>query len=613
MANLNEVLSNRYELKERLGAGGMATVYRAVDKNLGRDVAIKVLHEHLVHEETFKERFEQEARFIASFNHPNIVQVYDFDTVELASGKVYYMVMPYLVGTTLVDVLMECRKKEETLPHERINQIIADLAAALDYAHARGMVHRDVKPANIIFDENNRAILTDFGIARLAQQSGLTQDGLIIGTPAYMSPEQAMGDTVDYRSDIYALGVILYELLTGRPPFPDDGTVSILLKHAQEIAPPVSQFLAMDSPALDAVLEKVLAKKPSERYQKAEDLQAALAQAIRSESTQQRLKPMPMPHVETKPPATQVLPSPSPLQTHPVTRAIQTIVIRPAKQNPFGVLALIIALVSLLIVARMMQSPNTPTTIIAPTLAPTMESMTADSMTGDIFLFTSDFDADDMTIPQWQQNATGNQRRMIENGQYVLSNSQESIAMTALFNPEYRYENVTITMEAALTADSPDASSGYGIVFRYQDAENYNVFAVDGAGRYSIWTREAGIWRELRNADASWTVDEAINLQGEMNTLTVTIYGDALTGYVNDTQLVMLEESTFNEGGIGIYMATTRNGAARITVDSYATTMALDPNSSMTADSMTSEENSDSMTGESTSELTPEVTEAADS
>ena len=217
MVNITNILGKyltRYDVKSRLGSGGMATVYHAVDKNLGRDVAIKVLHEHLIHDDTFKERFEQEAKFIASFNHPNIIQIYDFNTIESEDGKIYYMVMPYLSGDTLIDVLDECRDKEATLPHDRIREIITDLAEALDYAHARGMVHRDVKPANILFDENQRAVLTDFGIARLAQTSGLTADGTIIGTPAYMSPEQATGQDTDHRSDIYSLGIILFEFMS---------------------------------------------------------------------------------------------------------------------------------------------------------------------------------------------------------------------------------------------------------------------------------------------------------------------------------------------------------------------------------------------------------------
>ena len=188
--------TGRYKIQQRLGSGGMATVYKAEDLNLQRPVAIKILHEHLSYESTFQERFEREARFIAGFNHPGIVQVYDFAVVESGTHKLFYMVMPFISGHTLTDLLEHCRDENKPVPHKRVRQIMLELADALGYAHDRGMIHRDVKPGNILFDENNRTILTDFGIARLAQQSGLTQDGLIVGTPAYMSPEQATAQEV---------------------------------------------------------------------------------------------------------------------------------------------------------------------------------------------------------------------------------------------------------------------------------------------------------------------------------------------------------------------------------------------------------------------------------
>ncbi|MEL6527055.1 MAG: serine/threonine-protein kinase, partial [Chloroflexota bacterium] len=182
MANISNTLSTqltRYKIKERLGSGGMATVYRATDTNLDREVAIKVLHEHLLYEKTFKERFVREARLIASLNHPNIIQIYDFDTLESDSGKVYFMVMNYLPGDTLIDVMTSCRADHETLAHEKTRHIVKDLAEALDYAHERDMIHRDVKPANIIFTDDEHVVLTDFGIARLAQGSNLTQEDTI--------------------------------------------------------------------------------------------------------------------------------------------------------------------------------------------------------------------------------------------------------------------------------------------------------------------------------------------------------------------------------------------------------------------------------------------------
>jgi len=608
MVNITNILGKhltRYELQGRLGSGGMATVYRATDTNLKRDVAIKVLHEHLLHDNTFKGRFEQEAHFIASFNHPNIIQVYDFDTIESEDGKMYYMVMPFLPGDTLVDVLEDCRTKQKTLPHERIKEIISDLADALDYAHARGMVHRDVKPANILFDEENRAILTDFGIARLAENSSLTAEGTIIGTPAYMSPEQATGDDTDFRSDLYALGIILFELLTGRPPFDDESTVSILLKHAQTPPPPVSEYMDKMNPELDAVLNKMLEKDPDNRYQSAKALKEALDRAISSESDAERFKPGAMPyHPETKkkndaPGATVVLddePFPEkPKNDNTVTRTIHTLVIKPARQNPLGFAALFIGIIALLLIARIAQNqPSEPVVADTPTEIEVVDSMAGvDSMVGDAAFFSGDFEDDETGINAYWDIASSNSiQRTIENGQYRISNSQPGQAITSLFDPDhFTYEDVNIIMEGQILETSANDSSAFGIIFRYQNSENYNVFAVDGLGRYSIWKREDGQWCELRNecnngeASSTWQLDDSINLIGETNTLNLNIYENQIAGYVNGELVFMLEETTFDEGAIGIYMATTQFGAADVAIDSYDVAAGMPPaSSSMTDD-----------------------------
>ena len=610
MNSVTNVLSShlqRYQMKERLGSGGMATVYRAEDVNLKRDVAIKVLHEHLVYEEGFKERFEQEARTIASLNHPSIVQIYDFDVIDIDNRLIYYMVMPYLSTDTLVDVLNDCRMKEQTLPHERVLAIMTNLCSALRYAHERDMVHRDVKPANILFDENDLAILTDFGIARLAQKSGLTQDGVIIGTPAYMSPEQAMGQTVDHRSDIYALGIILYEMLTGRPPFEDDGTVSVLLKHAKEDPPPVTEFMEIKNKDFDAIMDRVLHKDSQARYQNAVDLCDDLKAAIENESITARVKPATMPRRPVAPqPETQVLHDlPDTNATRSLTQTLQTVVLRPARQNPLGAIALVIALVSLLIITRVIQfGTSTPPASITTTPLTVTGADSVDSMTMDNFYFDMEFTADDTYNRYWQQSV-GTASRQIQDDLYVLSNSSPSVAMTSLVNPEYTYDNVNITLTGRLRESSANPSSGYGIVFRYQDADNYNVFAVDGERRYSIWVREDGEWLELRAGDDDWSFAPTVNPIGELNTLNLNVYNNTLTAYVNGVRVVELMDDTLGEGAIGVYMATTRDGEATVDIDRYAVSEGMDLDSSMTgeSDSMTGETDSmtddtDSMTGE---------------
>lgn len=608
MVNVASILKEhlpRYEVKERLGSGGMATVYRAQDKNLGRDVAIKVLHEHLVHEESFKERFEQEARFIASFNHPNIVRVYDFATLIVDDSKLHYMVMPYLNGKTLVDILSEARDSEKTLPHERIKQIVGDIAAALDYAHERGMIHRDVKPANIIFDENNHAILTDFGIARLAQTSNLTADGTIVGTPAYMSPEQATGQPTDHRSDIYALGCILYELLTGRTPFEDDGTVAVLLKHVQEIPQPVSKYAEIKNPAIDYVLERALAKDPDDRYQKASALFKDLKETIEAENELDQRKASPMlASSSAKPPATVAMDI-APTRTNRLTQTIQTMVIKPAKQNPLGFAALAIALVALLVVARLSQTPAA---------APVATETAADSMTAPMY-FASDFEENDSN---WQQSQ-GAMSREISDGLYRLSTSEAGRATVTLINPEiFQFSDSYIEMEGRILETSASESSAFGLIFRYQDPENYYVFGVDGLGRFSIWTRLEGVWCELRTAcnggenTEQWTENSAILPLGEMNRISINITGTSLVGYVNDSEVFRMEDETFVEGGVGIYMASTNSGGTDAEIESYEVSAPVAD--SMTGDSMTGDSmTGDSMTGDSmTGDATEEATEAGE-
>jgi serine/threonine protein kinase len=262
----------KYEVLQRLGRGGMAEVYRAYHPNLDRFVAIKVLHSFLSDEGEFKARFEKEAQNIARLRHPNIVQVYDFDFDEDTDS--YFMVMEIIEGPTLKDYLYDPAKGVHKLPLNEALRIIRQAAEALSYAHQRGMIHRDVKPANLMLDEheNNRVVLTDFGIAKLLTGSQNTMSGGLVGTPAYMSPEQGMGETGDERSDLYSLGVILYQMLTGELPYDAETPMALLLQHMND---PIPSIRAVDphlSPAVDKVLQKLMAKEPAERYQTAQEL-----------------------------------------------------------------------------------------------------------------------------------------------------------------------------------------------------------------------------------------------------------------------------------------------------------------------------------------------------
>jgi predicted Ser/Thr protein kinase len=267
------VLNGRYEVETTLGEGGMARVYRGTDRILGRTVAIKVLSPKYAGDDSFVTRFRREAQAAAGLNHPHVVSVFDTGDDE----DQHYIVMEYVEGDTLADVL----RREGRLPPERATAIAADVATALEGAHEKGLVHRDVKPGNVMIDREGRVKVMDFGIARAAADDTLTQTGIVLGTASYLSPEQAQGLPVDARSDIYSLGCVLYEMLAGRAPFVADTPVSIAYKHVNEDAHPPSEVEPSVPAALDAAVLRALAKDPDERFETA----AAFRQAIGAGAT----------------------------------------------------------------------------------------------------------------------------------------------------------------------------------------------------------------------------------------------------------------------------------------------------------------------------------------
>jgi serine/threonine protein kinase/tetratricopeptide (TPR) repeat protein len=284
MADLSGQTLGRYQVIQRLGRGGMADVYRAYQPGLDRYVAIKVMHAHLAEDSDFITRFRREAKSVAGLRHPNIVQVFDFDV----QGDVYYMVMEYIEsGRTLKDVLTELSSRGERLSLSTSLSIMAKMADALDYAHKEGMIHRDIKPSNVLLTGADNPILSDFGIARLIDSTGLTSSGAILGTPAYMSPEQGRGEKADERSDLYALGIVLYEMLTGRPPYDADTPYAIILKHINDPVISPRQFQPGLPSAVERAALKSIAKSPEDRFQTGGDMRDALLAAMRSDSDTQ--------------------------------------------------------------------------------------------------------------------------------------------------------------------------------------------------------------------------------------------------------------------------------------------------------------------------------------
>jgi serine/threonine protein kinase/beta-lactam-binding protein with PASTA domain len=313
MSNEPTVFNGRYELHRRIGRGGMAEVSLARDQLLDRPVAIKVLFPEFATDPAFVERFRREATAAANLNHPNIVGVYDWGEAE----GTYFIVMEYVDGRSLSQIL----RAEGPLHPDRVADVGADVAAALGFAHRNGVVHRDVKPGNVLVDQSGLVKVADFGIARAitaTTDDNLTQVGTVMGTATYFSPEQARGDPVDPRSDIYSLGCVLYELVVGRPPFSGESPVAIAYKQVHEAPVPPRQVNSAVPPALEAIILKCLAKNPANRYPSAEDLRADLRRF--REGNRILAEPVMTPPTRD-PAATGVLASTTAMRTEPRTRA----------------------------------------------------------------------------------------------------------------------------------------------------------------------------------------------------------------------------------------------------------------------------------------------------
>ena len=291
----DEVRVEGFEIKRELGQGGMATVYLAMQENFRRDVALKVMSPRLVADSSFAERFLREARIVANLAHPNIVSVYDVGV----SGDTYFLAMEYHTGGDLAG------KIEGGVSHTRAIDIVQQIAGALAYAHQNGFVHRDIKPGNVLFSKHGHVVLTDFGIAKAADSSTdltqvkrvvgereMTQEGSIVGTPSYMSPEQARGHAVDGRADIYSLGILLHEMLTGQVPYRSPDPFAVAVMHINEAVPQLPEEHAQFQP----ILEKLLAKDPDDRFQTGDELIEALRALQRNlakpETTPEELRTM---------------------------------------------------------------------------------------------------------------------------------------------------------------------------------------------------------------------------------------------------------------------------------------------------------------------------------
>lgn len=269
---IGRTLSDRYEIQELLGQGGMSAVYKANDPNLRRVVAIKMIHSHLSQDPEFVRRFEEEAASVAKLRHPNLIQVYDFNH----DGDTYFIVFEFVPGESLQDRLKRTKKANRQMDVAEVTDIAAHCADGLQYAHTKGLIHRDIKPANIMLNVMGDPIIMDFGIAKIMGGTQHTATGAVLGTARYMSPEQIKGERIDPRTDIYSLGITIFEMLGGRPPFEADSAMTLMMMHMTDPVPNLRALRSDVPPGLVTVVNKALAKNEGDRYQTAGDLAAAL-------------------------------------------------------------------------------------------------------------------------------------------------------------------------------------------------------------------------------------------------------------------------------------------------------------------------------------------------
>jgi serine/threonine-protein kinase len=573
MDNLIGKTLGQYQIIELAGKGGMATVYKAFQPSLNRYIALKVLPDYLANDEQFVQRFEQEARAAAALRHPNIMVVYDVGQ----EGNTHYIAAEYLEGATLSQVLAQSRGP---LPLPRIVNLLNQLASALDFAHQRGLVHRDIKPSNVFIGPDDHVTLMDFGIVKaLTSGQQVTRTGMMVGTPEYMSPEQAEAKSVDQRSDIYSLGVVLYQLLTGRVPFQADSPTAVLLAHVTQPPRPPSQINPAIPPSVEAVVIRALAKNPIERFGSAGELARALVQAAGAPVPQVPVRAPAVPPTVTAPSTPPPSYAPSGLsQTPPPAPPT------PRKTNwllvggiGLGAIA-VLCVVSIVFCGALgflggsgtptptspsvaLASPTQPAARLTPTEPPAVRttvtppsskpSATPVSESG--MLFTDDFKSQQASTDKgWLFDKSDNTEYAWSDGKMVITIKKKQ--WIGWNTPGGTFDDFGAEVEAqAMGSDYAE----YGLIFRISgsgDNRSYYTFAVTTNGKYYLQKRVDGQWADTD--PVSPTASAAVKTGNNKNVLRVLARGDKITLYVNGTLINTVKDDSVASGKIGAFAAT---------------------------------------------------------
>jgi len=558
-----------YRIIGRIGQGGMASVYKAYQPSMDRNVAIKVLPGQLAESPEFVTRFQQEARIIAKLEHPHILPVFDYGE----DNGITYFVMRYLDAGTL-----KTRMEAGPLALEEIDRIFTQLADALGYAHARGIVHRDLKPANALVDSEGNLFLTDFGIAKLLESASprLTQTDAIMGTPAYISPEQAQAAPVDRRSDIYSLGIILYEMVTGRVPYVADTPLAVILKHVSDPLPLPSMVKTDIPPAIEQVLLKALAKNPSDRFSTTTEFVSAWKRALKDLPTELHVPAKTS--ISTPPPPQRTSP---PLHTQgtPVS-STQTMakVSKPATGLVIGCVALLclgISAVGVFAVASNWFSQPEPTQIPTITLAPVQPTpipLPTNTEAPPPLPASNILLQDDFSEEAWGTLTDSDTAIEYVNGALNMIVYTTNWFVWSTPNGEM-YED--IHMEVTILNHNTDPNTAFGLMcYQQTDGDTFYYFAITPNTQYVIAKAVAGQDDIFLTNNGEWSYSEAIPLKADSYRVGADCGVDGtLTLYVNGQEVDSVVDTSFTSGGVGLVVWSAEEAKnTNISFDDYLLT-----------------------------------------